>query len=143
MGSSWLWNLQENLLPSFWKRNPPPALRQSQQYFQWGIFNDMKQIHTVTLTVLGSIILLLPNHSKFSLTFFKIFNYYIKTPLTNTISDVFEEHIILYRWHFWKDHGSHLFSFCNISLHCQGTSISFVSSLSLSENNFPPKFSYH
>lgn len=143
MGRSWLWNLQENLLASFWQRNPPPALWQSQQYFQWSIFSDMKQIHTVTLTVLVSIILLLPNHSKFILNFFQDIQLLYQNTAYNTISDVFEEHIILYRWHFWEDHGSHFFSFCKISLHYQGTSISFVSSLSLIENNFPPKFSYH
>lgn len=44
MDRAWLWNLPEKLFPSFWERNPPPVLWQSQQYFQWGVSHDMKQI---------------------------------------------------------------------------------------------------
>lgn len=69
MDRAWLWNLQEKLFPSFWERNPPPVLWQSQQYFQWGVSHDMKQIYTVTSRVLNSRILLLPHYSKFNLTF--------------------------------------------------------------------------
>lgn len=87
MDRAWLWNLQEKPFPSFWKRNAPPILWRSQQYFQWVISSDMKQIYTITPRILNSRILL-PHCSKFNLTCFSRYSIVVSNNWYNTIDNL-------------------------------------------------------
>lgn len=121
MGRDWLWNLQENLFPFFWKEAHCLFFGRINDIS----FSDLKQIYTVTLTVnfFQDILLLYPNTA------------YI------TISDVLEAQIIFFVDNtFGKTVNPFLFILYNFSSPPR-TYISFASRMNLIKNNFPPNIS--
>ena len=74
-----------------------------------------------------------------NLTFFKIFNYFIKAPFALHHQTALKMQIILGKYHYWTDHRPHFSLFGKISIPYQRIAISSATKLSLSEISFSLK----